>query len=145
VPSWVRQRNLTRTSSASAAAFYSSLKSTAGLIAAKAAALRVNMNTDGCLIASSHAASRYLASSHASSLFHSSLTQPTPSPALVGRTHSHTSYGPSCLLHTVAQQAIPLPHFGHPPIIHPAVINRPVQNLRFPAAGATTPCRLDKS
>jgi hypothetical protein len=23
--------------------------------------------------------------------------------------------------------------------------NRPVQNLRFPAAGATTPCRLNKS
>ena len=49
------------------AAFYSSLKSKVGLIAAKAAALRVNMNTDSCLIAS-HAASRHLASPHASSL-----------------------------------------------------------------------------
>ena len=48
-------------------AFYSSLKSKIGLVAAKAAALRVDMNTDSCLIAS-HAASRHLASSHASSL-----------------------------------------------------------------------------
>jgi hypothetical protein len=55
------------------AALYPSLKSTVGLIAAKAAALRVNVNTDSCLI-SSHAWSRHLASFHASSLFHSSLT-----------------------------------------------------------------------
>ena len=41
------------------ATFYSSLKSKVGLIAAKAAALRVNMNTDSCLIAS-HAAPRHL-------------------------------------------------------------------------------------
>jgi hypothetical protein len=34
------------------AAFYSSMKSKVGLIAAKAAALRINMNTDSCLIAS---------------------------------------------------------------------------------------------
>jgi hypothetical protein len=32
------------------AAFYSGLKSKVGLIAAKTAALRVNMNTDGCLL-----------------------------------------------------------------------------------------------
>jgi hypothetical protein len=38
------------------AAFYSGLKSKVGLIAAKTAALRVNMNTDGCLLAS-HVAS----------------------------------------------------------------------------------------
>jgi hypothetical protein len=58
-------------------AVYSSFKSKVGLIAAKAAALRVNMNTDSCLIAS-HAASRHLASPHASSLF-----SPAPFPALV--------------------------------------------------------------
>ena len=61
------------------AAFYSSLKSKVGLIAAKAAALRVNMNTDSCLIAS-NAASRHLASFQASSLFHSSLTHTLPRP-----------------------------------------------------------------
>ena len=67
------------------AAFYSGLKSKVGLIAAKAAALRVHMNTDSCLIAScvhmntdscliaSHAASRRITSSHASLLLHSSL------------------------------------------------------------------------
>ena len=59
------------------AAFYSSLKSKVGLIAAKAAALRVHiesrMHTDSCPIAS-HAVHRRLVSSHASSLFHSSLT-----------------------------------------------------------------------
>jgi hypothetical protein len=59
------------------AAFYSSLKSKVGFIAAKAAALRVNMNTDSCLMAS-HAASRHLASSHASSLFHSFVTHTLP-------------------------------------------------------------------
>ena len=59
------------------AAFYSSLKSKVGLIATKAPALRVNMNTVSCLIAS-HAASRHLASSHTSSLFHSSLTHTLP-------------------------------------------------------------------
>ena len=61
------------------AAFYSSLKGKVGLIAAKSAALRVNMNTDSCLIAS-HAASRHLVSTHASSLFHSSLTHTLPRP-----------------------------------------------------------------
>jgi hypothetical protein len=61
------------------AAFYSSLKSKFSLIAAKSAARRVNMNTDSCLIAS-RAASRHLASSHASSLFHSSLTHTLPRP-----------------------------------------------------------------
>jgi hypothetical protein len=43
-------------------AFYSSLKSKVGLIAAKAAALRINMNTDSCLVAS-RTASRRLTSS----------------------------------------------------------------------------------
>jgi hypothetical protein len=65
------------------AAFYSSLKSKIGLIAPKAAALRVNMNTDSCLIAS-HAASlqsRHLASAHASSLSHSSPHPHTPPPS----------------------------------------------------------------
>ena len=52
------------------AAFYSSLKSKVGLIAAKAAALRINMNTDSCLVAS-RTASRRLASSHATSLLNS--------------------------------------------------------------------------
>ena len=60
-------------------AFYISLKSKVGLIAAKAAALRVNMNTESCLIAS-HPSSRHLASSHASSLFYSSLTNTLPRP-----------------------------------------------------------------
>ena len=50
---------------------------------AKAAALRVNINTDSCMIAS-HAASRHTASSHATSLLHFSLSL-TASPALVGR------------------------------------------------------------
>jgi hypothetical protein len=58
------------------AAFYSSLKTKVGLIAAKAAALRINMNTDSCLIASG-AASRRLASSHATSLLN-----PSDSPSL---------------------------------------------------------------
>ena len=61
------------------AAFYSSLKSKVGLIAFKAAALRVNMNTDSCLIAL-HATSRHLASSHTPSFFHSSLTHNLPRP-----------------------------------------------------------------
>jgi hypothetical protein len=60
-------------------AFYSSLKSKVGLIAAKAAALRINMNTDSCLIAS-RAASRRLASSHATSLLNSSLSNHLPRP-----------------------------------------------------------------
>ena len=61
------------------AAFYSSLKSKVGLIAAKAAALRINMNTDSCLIAS-RAASWRLASSHATSLLNSSLSHHLPRP-----------------------------------------------------------------
>jgi hypothetical protein len=61
------------------AAFYSSLKSKVGLIAAKAVALRKNMNTDNCLIAS-RAASRRLASSHATSLLNSSLSHHLPRP-----------------------------------------------------------------
>ena len=61
------------------AAFYSSLKIKVGLIAAKAAALRINMNTDSCLIAS-RAASRRLASSHATSLLNSSLSHHLPRP-----------------------------------------------------------------
>ena len=61
------------------AAFYSSLKSKVGLIAAKAAALRINMNTDSCLVAS-RTASRRLASSHATSLLHSSLSHHLPRP-----------------------------------------------------------------
>ena len=61
------------------AAFYSSLKSKVGLIAAKAAALRINMNTDGCLVAS-RAASWRLASSHATSLLNSSLSHHLPRP-----------------------------------------------------------------
>ena len=40
------------------AAFYSGLKSKVGLIAAKTAALRVNMNTCGCILAS-HVASHF--------------------------------------------------------------------------------------
>ena len=48
------------------AAFYSGLKSKVGLIAAKTAALRVNMNTDGCLLAS-HVASQFPPTSHAPS------------------------------------------------------------------------------
>jgi hypothetical protein len=48
-----------------------------GLIAAKAAALRINMITDSCLIAS-RTASRRLASSHATSLLNSSLTHHLP-------------------------------------------------------------------
>jgi hypothetical protein len=59
------------------AAFYSSLKSKVGLIAAKAAALRINMNTDSCLVAS-RTASRRLASSHATSLINSSLSHHLP-------------------------------------------------------------------
>ena len=54
------------------AAFYSGLKSKVGLIAAKTAALRVNMNTDGCLLAS-HVASQFPPTSHAPSLPISSL------------------------------------------------------------------------
>ena len=55
------------------AAFYSGLKSKVGLIAAKTAALRVNMNTDGCLLAS-HVASQFPPTSHAPSLLISSLS-----------------------------------------------------------------------
>jgi hypothetical protein len=61
------------------AAFYSSLKSKVGLIAAKAAALRINMNTGSCLIAL-RAASWRLASSHATSLLNSSLPHHLPRP-----------------------------------------------------------------
>ena len=50
-----------------------------GLIAAKAAALRINMNTDSCLVAS-RTASRRLASSHATSLLNSSLSHHLPRP-----------------------------------------------------------------
>ena len=80
-PSWIRQRNQTRINSSSAArhSFLSSLKRKVGLIAAKAAALRINMNTDSCLVAS-RTASRRLASSHATSLLHSSLSHHLPRP-----------------------------------------------------------------
>jgi hypothetical protein len=61
------------------AAFYFGLESKVGLIAAKAAALRINMNTDSCLVAS-RAASRHLASSHATSLLNSSLSHHLPRP-----------------------------------------------------------------
>ena len=60
------------------AAFYSALKSKVGLVAAKAAALRVNMEADSCMGAS-HAASRHT-HSHAPALFHSSLTHTLPRP-----------------------------------------------------------------
>ena len=60
------------------AAFYSSLKSKVGLIAAKAAALRINMNTDSCLVAS-RTASRRLASSHAPSRNGRGKSCPSPS------------------------------------------------------------------
>ena len=63
------------------AAFYSGLKSKVGLIAAKTAALRVNMNTDGCLLAS-HVASRYPSASHAPSLLISSLTRNVRPPCM---------------------------------------------------------------
>ena len=49
------------------AAFCSGLESKIGLIAAKTAALRVNMNTDGCLL-DSHVAFRYPFTLHAPSL-----------------------------------------------------------------------------
>ena len=58
------------------AAFYSALKSKVGLIAAKAAALRVNMDADRCMVASL-AASRHT-HSHAPALVHSSLTHTLP-------------------------------------------------------------------
>jgi hypothetical protein len=45
-------RNTTRTSSASAALFYSHLKSKGENILAKATALRINLNVDGSPIAS---------------------------------------------------------------------------------------------
>jgi hypothetical protein len=85
------------------AAFYSSLKGKVGLIAAKSAALRVNMNTDSCLIAS-HAASRHLVSTHASSLFHSSLTHTLlrPRDQCVGWTRRHPSRVPSCFIAQLA-------------------------------------------
>jgi hypothetical protein len=60
-------------------AFYSVWTSTVGLIAAKAAALRINMNTDSCLVAS-RTASRRLSSSHATSLLNSSLSHHLPRP-----------------------------------------------------------------
>ena len=60
------------------AAFYSALKSQVDLIAAKAAALRVNMDADSCMVASP-AASRHT-QSHAHALFHSSLTHTLPRP-----------------------------------------------------------------
>jgi hypothetical protein len=84
-PSWVRQRNLTDQDQFRfrRAAFYTSLKSKIGPIAAKAAPLRINMNTDSCLIAS-RAASRRLAASHATSLLNPSLShhllRPQPFP-----------------------------------------------------------------
>jgi hypothetical protein len=90
------------------AAFYYSLKSkVGGLIAANAAALRVNMNTDSCLIASL-AVSRHLASSHPSSLFHSSRTPTLPRPRnlCVGWTLRHTSCGPSCFIAQLANFTI---------------------------------------
>ena len=67
------------------AAFYSGLKSKVGLIAAKAAARRVNMNTDSCLIAL-HVASRYPCS-------HPITLQPPPPPLhelVRGVTLAHT-------------------------------------------------------
>ena len=60
------------------AAFYSALKSKVGFIAAKAAALRVNMEADSSMVASL-AASRHT-HSHAPALFHSSLTHTLPRP-----------------------------------------------------------------
>ena len=63
------------------AAFYSGLKSKVGLIAAKTAALRVNMNTDGCLLAS-HVASRFPPTSHAPSLLISSLSHNVRPPCM---------------------------------------------------------------
>ena len=63
------------------AAFYSGLKSKVGLIAAKTAALRVNMNTDGCLLAS-HVASHFPPTSHAPSLLISSLSHNVRPPCM---------------------------------------------------------------
>ena len=63
------------------AAFYSGLKSKVGLIAAKTAALRVNMNTDGCLLAS-HVASHFPPTSHAPSLLTSSLSHNVRPPCM---------------------------------------------------------------
>ena len=63
------------------AAFYSGLKSKVGLIAAKTAALRVNMNTDGCLLAS-HVASHFPPTSHAPSLLISSLSHHVRPPCM---------------------------------------------------------------
>jgi len=77
------------------AAFYSGLKSKVGLISVKAAALRVNINTDGYLLAS-HVASRYPSTSHAPSLLISSLSINVRPPCMhwcVGSTLSHTSRG----------------------------------------------------
>ena len=63
------------------AAFYSGLKSKVGLIAAKASALSVNMNTDGCLLAS-HVASRYPSTSHAPFAFSHLIPHPQCAPTL---------------------------------------------------------------
>ena len=63
------------------AAFYSGLKSKVGLIAATTAALRVNMNIDGCLLAS-HVASRFPPTSHAPSLLISSLSHNVRPPCM---------------------------------------------------------------
>ena len=63
------------------AAFYSGLKSKVGLIAAKTASLRVNMNTDGCLLAS-HVASRYPSTWHAPTLLISSLSHNVRPPCM---------------------------------------------------------------
>ena len=70
------------------AAFYSGLKSKVGLIAAKTAALRVNMNTDGCLLAS-HVASQFPPTSHAPSLLISSLSHHVRPPCMYSVSYTH--------------------------------------------------------
>ena len=84
------------------AAFYSSLKSKVGLIAAKAAALRINLNTDSCLVAS-RAAPRRLASSHATSLLNSSLSHHLPRPQPFSRSTVSTITMPVAFLHMETQ------------------------------------------
>jgi hypothetical protein len=76
-----RRYQVPRHQQLSRAAFYSGLKSKVGLIAAKTAALRVNMNTDGCLLAS-HVASHFSPTSHAPSLLISSLSHHVRPPCM---------------------------------------------------------------
>jgi hypothetical protein len=61
--------------------FFMKMKGKVGLIAAKTAALRVNMNTDGCLLAS-HVASHFPPTSHAPSLLISSLSHHVRPPCM---------------------------------------------------------------